>query len=231
MLTSSRSVSVRAVALWLGVTGALGLLARVALPATADAAHRTFAELLVVGCAVAALLAATGLWIVTTIVVVDVLRSGPGVRRTAGPVRALLLAACGVAALAGTTQPAHADPRPVEPPQTTAHDDSPLEGLPLPDRATGPDRAIRGAQPRVAPPRDVPPHPAGRVRVRPGDSLWAIAEAELGAGATPAQIAAYWPEIHLANQAVIGDDPHLIQPDQRLELPPERNHPEPGGMS
>src|ERR671918_341806 len=105
MFTSSRSVSVRAAALWLGVTGALGLLARIALPAAAP--DRTFAELLVVGCAVAALVAATWLWIVTTIVVVDVLRTGPEVRRTAGPVRAVLLAACGVAVLAGTAQPAH----------------------------------------------------------------------------------------------------------------------------
>lgn len=231
MFTSSRSVSARAAALWLGVTGAFGLLSGGALPAAAAAPPSTFAELLVVGCAVTALLAATWLWIVTTIVVVDVLRSGPEVRRTAGPVRALLLAACGVAVLTGTAQPAHADPRPVEPSQVVARQDSPLDGLPLPDRATGSDREIRSAEPRTAQPRDAQPAPTGSVRVRPGDSLWAIAEAELGPGATPAQIAAYWPEIHLANRAVVGDDPHLIQPDQRLELPPERNRPDQGGTS
>jgi nucleoid-associated protein YgaU len=58
------------------------------------------------------------------------------------------------------------------------------------------------------------------VRVRPGDSLWLIAERALGPGATDARVAAYWPRIRARNAAVIGDDPDLIRPDQRLQLPP-----------
>lgn len=57
------------------------------------------------------------------------------------------------------------------------------------------------------------------VIVRPGDSLWRIAAAHLGPTATATQIATAWPRWYAANRAVIGPDPNLIQPGQRL-LPP-----------
>ncbi len=60
-----------------------------------------------------------------------------------------------------------------------------------------------------------------RYTVRPGDSLWDIAEMKLGT-VEARRIARYWPRIHRANRDVIGGDPNLIVPGQVLTLPPER---------
>jgi hypothetical protein len=57
------------------------------------------------------------------------------------------------------------------------------------------------------------------VVVRPGDSLWGIAAARLGPDSTAAQTAAAWPRWYAANRAVIGADPDLIKPGQRLAPP------------
>lgn len=59
------------------------------------------------------------------------------------------------------------------------------------------------------------------VVVRRGDTLWDIAERHLGTGATEAEIAVEWPRWYHANQEVIGDNPHLILPGQRLHPPVE----------
>ena len=53
-----------------------------------------------------------------------------------------------------------------------------------------------------------------RVTVRPGDTLWDLAADHLGSGDR-------WPAIYALNRAVIGADPDLIQPAQRLRLPAE----------
>ena len=45
-----------------------------------------------------------------------------------------------------------------------------------------------------------------------GESLWAIAEQELGDGSR-------WREIYDANKDVIGDNPDLIKPGQTLKIP------------
>ena len=60
-----------------------------------------------------------------------------------------------------------------------------------------------------------------RYTVRPGDSLWDIAEMKLGT-AEAGRIARYWPRIHRANRDIIGGDPNHIVPGQVLTLPPER---------
>ncbi len=57
------------------------------------------------------------------------------------------------------------------------------------------------------------------VVVRRGDSLWEIAARHLGADAGPAEVAAEWPRWYAANRAVIGGDPDLLRPGQRL-VPP-----------
>ncbi|HEY3001833.1 MAG TPA: hypothetical protein VGJ44_05745 [Kribbellaceae bacterium] len=57
------------------------------------------------------------------------------------------------------------------------------------------------------------------VAVREGDSLWSIAAAELGPGASDAAIAERWPQWYAANAPVIGSDPDLIQPGQVLHAP------------
>ncbi len=69
----------------------------------------------------------------------------------------------------------------------------------------GPDRADNGPR---------------QVRVRPGDSLWVIAEQRLGPRATVVEIVGYWHRIYDRNTDVIGPDPDLILPGQLLELPP-----------
>ena len=70
---------------------------------------------------------------------------------------------------------------------------------------TGPARAER----RVA----------DEVVVRRGDSLWDIAARHLGPDASAAEVAVEWPRWHHANRDVIGADPDLLIPGQRL-VPP-----------
>ncbi len=55
--------------------------------------------------------------------------------------------------------------------------------------------------------------------VRPGDTLWAIAERALPAPATDDDIDTQWRAWYVANAAVIGADPDLIQPGQLLLAP------------
>jgi len=75
-------------------------------------------------------------------------------------------------------------------------------------------RAHTATQPRTA------DRAADPVLVRPGDCLWDIVARHLGPGATDAQVAQAWPRWYAANRAVIGPDPNLIYPGQRL-TPPE----------
>lgn len=60
------------------------------------------------------------------------------------------------------------------------------------------------------------------VVVEPGDSLWALAARHLPSSATDAEIAAAWPSWWSANRSVIGDDPDLLHPGQRLQPPGPR---------
>lgn len=80
-----------------------------------------------------------------------------------------------------------------------------LSGLPLPDRAVSAPDATR--------------HAATTVRVRSGDTLWALAAADLPADSPDALIAARWHAIYAANRSLIGPDPDVIVPGQRLRLP------------
>ena len=85
-----------------------------------------------------------------------------------------------------------------------------LTGLPLPDRVVGAGPAVlarAGAAPR--------PH---EVVVRPGDSLWSIAEGLLGSAADDAEVTAAWHRLHRVNRARVGD-PDLIRPGQHLLVP------------
>ena len=85
-----------------------------------------------------------------------------------------------------------------------------LAGLPLPDRAVGAGPATPAARAGAPAPREVV--------VRPGDSLWSIAEGLLGAGADDAHVAAAWHRLHHANRSRVGD-PDLIRPGQHLVVP------------
>jgi nucleoid-associated protein YgaU len=143
-----------------------------------------------------ALVAAAGwAWLQGLAGVVDAWRGAPGVESRG--LRRLALAACGVALAGALAAPAYAGPE--RPPP------DPLSGLPMPERAQGPGR------------------PAERsVVVRPGDSLWALAERDLGSEATDRRVSETWPAIYRRNRGVIGPDPSLIRPGEVLTIPEEQ---------
>ena len=63
------------------------------------------------------------------------------------------------------------------------------------------------------------PTPERRVEVRPGDSLWRLSAKASGKTATDQQVARLVTRTYRANRHVIGVDPDLIQPGQRLRIP------------
>ena len=194
------SVRRRAALLGVVVTAGAAALARATAAPAADLVRdpaADFAGLLVQACALGALVATALLWATACATVAGQLRR-PGVpRRPVGPVRALLLAACGVVVLAG---PVAAAPDPAPSPT--------LSGLPFPDRPAGVAEPARPAE------------SARTVVVRPGDSLWAISARTLGPGARTSEVASYGRRVHVLNARVIGPDPDLVRPGQRLRLPP-----------
>ncbi len=77
--------------------------------------------------------------------------------------------------------------------------------------------------PAAAPSEAALPSGAAHVVAR-GDTLWDIAASALRAkGKVPSSsdVARYWPALYDLNRAVIGPDPNLILPGQRLVLPQE----------
>ena len=190
----------RCLAVAIGLTatlwGAAALLVRMLAarqPATPD-------EALVRVCVGALGLAAGWAWLQAMAGVTDAWRGTTGaVPSGAVPsgVRRLALAACGMALASALTAPAHAD--------TDGPRSDPLSGLPLPERAEGPS------------------HPRQHsVVVRPGDTLWALAERDVSAPATDRQVTARWHAVYRRNRGVIGPDPDLILPGQVLKLTKEQ---------
>lgn len=111
-------------------------------------------------------------------------------------------------------------PRPAAAPARPAHPG------PTPVTAVRPTAAPTAAVPPALPrPENAEPAPQDRpdgtrhVVVRPGDSLWAIAAADLGPAATPARVAQAWPQWWSANRALVGDDPDLLHPGTALADP------------
>ena len=142
-----------------------------------------------------ALLAAAALWacLVAVSVAAELWRARREGRRAS--LRRVLLLCCGVAI---------AVPSPV-----AVADDTGLAGLPMPDRAVG-----------LAHHRTHQPEGHRRVVVvRAGDCLWHLAAAGLPADATDQQVTDRWRAIYRLNRTLIGADPDLIQPGQRLVLP------------
>lgn len=160
--------------------------------------------LLVAACSTSLALALAWLWMITTLTVAGLLGGSP--RPRGGTTRRLVLLACGVAVVAGTSVPALAaggDGREL------------LVGLALPERAVAPPpahhthqtRQTRRAEPRLT------------YVVRPGDSLWSIAHDHPDDADHAASVDQRWRAIWLANREVVGDDPDLIIPGQALRLP------------
>lgn len=199
-------------------TVALGALAHLAVPLTGavvPAPGRTFEDLLAGTCAVAALATGAWVWLVITAVVVEAL-TGARAGRSEGYVgvpralRTLVLAACGAALVVPTSGAVAAEPP------------HPLHGLPMPDRATSTAAWVASAV-RTATSDTERAEPPGAARthvVRAGDTLWSLAAADLSPAADDADISRRSHRLHELNRAVIGDDPDLIHPGQRLQLPP-----------
>lgn len=152
-------------------------------------------------CSLALVAAAAWAWTVTTSTVLGLLRGRP--TPYGGPVRRLVLLACGVALAVSAT------------PATAGTDASTpgLHGLPYPDRPV----AARTTPPAPAPgPVDRPTTPSAddTVVVAPGDSLWSIA---VRTAATPETVGAHWRAIIAANPGLL--DPDVVLPGQRISVP------------
>lgn len=201
MTSLSHASRLRAVMLWTLGTWGLGVflpwlvddLASPTPPTTFDAA-------LVSACLVTTGLCAVWAWLALSVVVLEI------VRRTSAPTpgvptwaRRLVLMTCGVAAVSFAAP-------------AGAAEDIDLDGLPMPDRASGGFLAetvrpvLRAARPTPA------EGPETAHLVTAGESLWSIAEGELG---DPAR----WTEIYDLNRESIGADPDFIEIGQRLDLP------------
>lgn len=203
----------RPLAVWLAVSGAAAL-AVAATPgawrgAIASGGPGAAADLIVAGCTTALSVALAWLWVVTTATVATLARGRTGSR--GGATRRLVLAACGVAVVAGTGLPAHAG---------GGEGRELLAGLALPERAVAP--AVHH------PTRQTPTRALGSAVaatdtyvVRPGDSLWSIALAHPGPAGSVEQ---RWRAIWQANRDLVGDDPDLILPGQALRLPGGNRH-------
>jgi len=144
----------------------------------------------------AALAAAAGwAWLQGMAGVVDAWLGAPGVGSRG--LRRVVLAACGMALAGALAAPSYAGSDRPSP--------DPISGLPFPERAQGPARPVD--RPFV---------------VRPGDSLWALAERDVGNPATDRRVSDRWHAIYHRNRGVIGPDPDLIQPGQVLKIPEEQ---------
>ncbi len=214
----------RPVTVWLAVS-AVALASASAVPgawqAVADRAGRPGVEvdLLVAVCATGLAVSLAWLWALTTATVAGVLVGSDRPAAPRGATRRLVLLACGVAVVAGTGAPALA----ADGDGTTL-----LAGLPLPERAVAP--AAEAARQPEGRPAARPALAAAEQTyvVRPGDSLWSIADSHPEPG-TSGSVDERWHAIWQANRDVVGDDPDLILPGQALRLPgphhPDRRQP------
>ncbi len=150
---------------------------------------------------------------------------------------AVLLGTTVAAAVAPGTAAA-APPAPTRHPVAVSLLEAGAPAVSVPDPGFGPAQAgALVADPGFRPPAPAaPPVPAtlgplatggGRVAtsvddqyvVRRGDTLWDVAARHLGPRGSVAAIAREWPRWYAANRAVIGADPHHIEPGQRLRAP------------
>lgn len=200
----------RCLVVWTATTVALALVVAWCAADLPPAGLRSasFDRVLVWLCSAALVGCAAWWWLVTSVVVVEAWRDAPawtvpGVPRQA---RRWVLAACGVALVGAGVAPATATPGRVH------EDDHPrirvaVAGLPLPERPLG--GLLLGR----------PVAEEAVVVVEPGDSLWSLAAAALGPGASDAEVTAEWHRIHGLNLHTVGADPDVIHPGQRLVLP------------
>lgn len=205
----------RCATVWLvstSVAGALGwwlLPALTATPGILTAGRAASFETMLVSLAAVVAAGCIGwLWLVTTLTAAAAATGRVRSRLDGCPDawRRLVLSACGVALAFGLLVPADAVTLPSTGQGDHGRGAALVQGLPLPDRPSSGPSPARGAGPAT---------PRGElVVVSAGDTLWAIAGEELAAGAP------HWRRLYAANRKVIGDDPDLIRPGQRLRVPP-----------
>jgi hypothetical protein len=167
-------------------------------------------------------------------------RVGQGIARRVlpGAVYRLAAGAAGVGVLLTPVTAVAAHPNCAELP-SSAVGATPVISRPTPitpswptDRAADSDRTVSSPAWPVSPVTSVvPARPssaptrtasvATRVVVRPGDSLWSIADAHLAGPRTDSRVAAAWPRWYAANRHLIGADPDHIDPGQILRPPRE----------
>lgn len=201
-----------------------------------DLALADVAAVALAGCAVWA-------WAVTTVVLAQAIGThrstaassatptGTSPRQVRGvPVwaaRAVLLA-CGLAVV--TVTPAHAVDGEHGAPRSTPAAAGSLDGLRVPDRATGPAHRTEPAAQAPTPAPIPGPTPGGgasnrdrgEVVVSPGDSLWTIARDGLPAAQRDVStVAKATAALYAANRDDVGTDPDLIHPGLRLHRPPD----------
>ena len=185
-------------------------------------ARQPFDQVLVWVCEAALLGTAGWLWLVTGLLVRDAARGRSPVRRgVPAPVRRLVLVACGAALAGGLATPSYAAPVSDAGDRTPARAPPSSRDFPSP---TGPPPRCTSATswPGAARPSGVP---APRTRRRA--PWWSGPATRCGGWPTPPSpptlpsppSAERWHRIYRANRGVIGPDPDLIQPDQRLRLP------------
>lgn len=233
----------RCLVVWLGVSAVVAAVLWALLPLEVSL-DGSFDDLLVRLCSWALVACGLWFWIVSTVVVVDALLTPRGAQpRAAGyvpaPVRRFVLLLCGVAISGGIAAPALATPGPVHLGGQDHSGRISISGLPFPDRATtGSTHA--GPKPHAQPHAQSHPHSSAsaqlrradrQVVVRPGDSLWSIAESHLPATAGNTQVATAWHAIYALNRDVIGPDPDRVEPGQLLDLPAHLGSPSEGASS
>jgi hypothetical protein len=224
----------RCATVWAGLSGVGALLVAGLLPVVLEGAHvaahadldaASFDSLLVWGCAAAATAVTGWLWLVATLVILDAARGVSDSRRGVPiALRRALLVLCGAAltgSLSSLTAPALAD-------ETSGGEDAParlLAGLRLPERVAvtpaahqdrAPDPVAEPASRRVDQPAAAP---VTTLVVARGDNLWNLAAEQLGAHPSEEETAAAWQAVYALNRELIGPDPDLIRPGQRLVLP------------
>lgn len=141
--------------------------------------------------------------------------------------RRILVGAAGASILLGPST-ALAAPGPVTPTSAVAASTSertpPSPPLHWPTSRSGASAPLPVAVP-VQPPvtkqgrHAAQPPQESRVTVTAGQSLWLIAAHRLGPTASDQQVATEWPRWYRSNRGVIGADPALIRPGQRLIKP------------
>jgi nucleoid-associated protein YgaU len=128
-----------------------------------------------------------------------------------GLVRILLGAAVAVSTAGPAAAGALPSLAPVPAPVVAAPELPPLLDLDRPGEAT--------PKPAAQVPRT--PAPAGRHRVRPGDTLWDLAAQRLPAGSSPSGITRAWQRWYAVNRQTIGADPGLLLVGEVLVVPPD----------